>query len=76
MSETQPITLATIKVQDNAFWNWLADESQMNLWELSLVGANELPNGDIEFVVKRKEKKPSQIDVAKLFQERLDRDNA
>jgi len=55
MTDKQPITLATIRVQDDEFWNWLADTSQMNFHDLTLVGANELPSGDIEFVLKRKE---------------------
>jgi len=56
MTNKQPISVLTVKVTDDVFWNWLADETQIDLHDLELVGANALVSGDVEFVVRRAER--------------------
>ncbi len=42
---TQKITAATLRVDTDAFWNWLADECDIDLFGMRLVMSEE-PEGD------------------------------
>lgn len=67
--DKQPISAITIRVPDDAFWNRLADDTGIDLHDLELVGANELPNGDIEYVMRRREKKFDQAAIDAAFRD-------